>query len=611
MASILSPTSGLAGALHRPRFSLVCPNTLYDAANMANQTGSSAVYRRKVAKAAQNVYSQDDAREVSNANLPWLHAIEAFANPPRAQPSAPDLSAAVPEPAVLGASPVLVEHDRTVTDWTLKRRHAHELALSLLLRTRNMHIMPFNIACLGMTALFSGMKTAMWDLLSSMYVLPSKVWILDFCKDVSAQLLEAAPGTSSELRIACFDNCSYPFHTAHQHVNRNGFLKHTVNWFTVPVPAERFPTGTVARGAWHDGSSRFATRHRFDPRRLEVRNFKQEQWTGFIGMALDGEDILRRPAYHAPASRIHIRRPVNNVSTAAYADVDTTTTRISNEILSGAEMVLLVGDQQSYARLFWLKKYHPEVNDWFVPLPGEWHFTAHALMAIHSLWDKCFTRTFVVELGFEETVKPSWKLISLFVYYDRFYQLLIVGLVEYLADVVPDGVLMQPHMLRQAVQANVSAVYALDFLFDFGLPWLALRHGVRANRHAVIDIMWEVTFHWFRATKKTNYSLLSVYATFFRHGMKPELQKIWTDMRTIRLREDSVSNSAYDLGAVREKHRHGQARLHLRINGTKSLTRLLCLVCVCVCVVLSRCGTGEGQQVRQAVLRQEPDRPAD
>ena len=62
--------------------------------------------------------------------------------------------------------------------------------------------------------------------------------------------------------------------------------------------------------------------------------------------------------------------------------------------------------------------------------------------------------------------------------------------------------------------------------------WFRLRQAIRAGEHEIIDIMWPLAHHWFRATNKTNYSCMSVYVTFIRYGMKPELATLWTAMRT-------------------------------------------------------------------------------
>ena len=131
------------------------------------------------------------------------------------------------------------------------------------------------------------------------------------------------------------------------------------------------------------------------------------------------------------------------------------------------------------------------------------------------------------ELGFQKTIKgPKWDNVEHFVYYDRFYQLLISCLLEVFAEIIPEYYARSPELLRSTIRNNKAARYAFDFLVEFGLPWLRLRQAVRENNHTWIDLMWTYAVHWFRAAGirgKTNYAAMCVYTTFVRHGMVPEL----------------------------------------------------------------------------------------
>ena len=64
--------------------------------------------------------------------------------------------------------------------------------------------------------------------------------------------------------------------------------------------------------------------------------------------------------------------------------------------------------------------------------------------------------------------------------------------------------------------------------------------------------MWLITFHWFFATNKTNYVIMSIYVTAFRHAMVASLVRIWTVMRTASLAGHAACNVAHDLVMERE-----------------------------------------------------------
>jgi len=54
----------------------------------------------------------------------------------------------------------------------------------------------------------------------------------------------------------------------------------------------------------------------------------------------------------------------------------------------GLGAILAVGDQQSFSRLLWLKRFGKENYKRIIPLPGEFHGAVHILMVIHKLWWK-------------------------------------------------------------------------------------------------------------------------------------------------------------------------------------------------------------------------------
>lgn len=552
---------------------LIVPNLLSDPTNPKQQFGSAVVTRRLVELAASEEYHDGMLWQVSRTNENALSALWEFTT---GRPVARADAAADPEEGCDEATDEAAEARSAI-----KRQNAFEMVLSVLLRSRHIMVRPFFLQVLSVYALGCGVPGNFWSLLQSMYVLINKRTVKTFCRQVSELLrLRAHEDCGTTVKFVVMDNCSYADHITHQHVNRAGGLKHTVNWLVAPLDAARFPTGGVRRGHWHNGTGRFVSRRLFDPRRFPP--VCATLWRTYIARARGGADVLAHPtvAVRPEQSRLDCQAPVLDVETAAYADVDVCTQRIQNTQLAGTEQILIVGDQQVYIRLHWLKLHNPHRNRWFLPLPGEWHFTCHALMAVHSLWYKPMMQSIVVALGFEKSIKGperpgrgEWDSVELFVYYDRFYQMVIAGLLEHLAAIVPPNYQQNPAGLREAVKSNRAALYAIDFLLDFGLPWLQLRQAVRENNHTWIDLMWTYTLHWFRAAGmrgKTNYATLCVYVTFVRHGMVPELARIWTDMRTASLCGHPGRNVAWDFVLERMNRDAKQFVGALRLPGRVS-----------------------------------------
>ena len=88
----------------------------------------------------------------------------------------------------------------------------------------------------------------------------------------------------------------------------------------------------------------------------------------------------------------------------------------------------------------------------------------------------------------------------------------------------------------------------LRFLFDFALPWLAVRQGIRCNSSDTLDRMWSITLAWFRACGKTNYAPMAVDVLYVNSSLSAPLTNIWREQRTMSLRGNAGSNIAYDGG---------------------------------------------------------------
>ena len=86
----------------------------------------------------------------------------------------------------------------------------------------------------------------------------------------------------------------------------------------------------------------------------------------------------------------------------------------------------------------------------------------------------------------------------------------------------------------------------VKFLFEAGLPYLALRTAIRCNNAAVIDDMYKYMIVRFRAANKFLYAKLCVLNLHTSFIMKPEIRKVWDAMRTASLRGHNGRNVAWD-----------------------------------------------------------------
>ena len=452
----------------------------------------------------------------------------------------------------------------------LKKAFSTELYMSLAARTTSRDVIPFLLICLSLLALKSGVPEDTWLTLRFMGVLVNKEWITAFALDVSSQLVSRLRRKMHGcVRFVVGDNCDYQTRNVQEHTDKSGEYLHTINWLSVVVSQtlQAVLPAQLGRGAWRrPGFSRFSVRELFDPDHTDTRSLKEASWRAFMSQTQAGDDILRHPHVPKPEqTELLFEEPLLDAGTAAYADVDKWLVAVRNLFCflvgitvgcvagdeqewtpSAADLVLVVGDQQTWSRMLWLKLMHPERYSWMLPLPGEFHFTVHLLMAIHILWWHTIIFFAVNSLDSHKTIKQGWTSVEQYKYYDHFYQLTIRALALYMAEVVPPAILAKPALLLQMVQGNAAAVHAVQFLFEFGFPWLNTRQAIRSNNSRVLDVMWPLSYHWFGPTGKTNYRIMAVIVTYIRYAMIAPLSCIWTVMRTGSLSAHAGFNVAWD-----------------------------------------------------------------
>jgi hypothetical protein len=93
---------------------------------------------------------------------------------------------------------------------------------------------------------------------------------------------------------------------------------------------------------------------------------------------------------------------------------------------------------------------------------------------------------------------------------------------------------------------NSGATMMVNFLFEAGLPYLALRSAIRSNNSTVINDIYIFMINRFRASNKYLYSKLCVMSLHTCYIMKPEIRAIWDKMRTASLRGHVGRNVGWD-----------------------------------------------------------------
>ena len=178
----------------------------------------------------------------------------------------------------------------------------------------------------------------------------------------------------------------------------------------------------------------------------EHKSFRGRVWDHYSTVVGGGAglDILNHPSYDPPCpSHCSWMPHIPDVGTYAYS--------------KGFEHLLAIGDQQTFSRAIFSKRRNPLWGQMYTVLPGEWHFAVHALMAVHSLfW--CPLLCWFAEEGHGDfcvkTVIGKWDSVVRFDDYRFFHETLIVAMLVFLNELVPDAVLADPDGLREALKNN-------------------------------------------------------------------------------------------------------------------------------------------------------------
>jgi hypothetical protein len=161
-----------------------------------------------------------------------------------------------------------------------------------------------------------------------------------------------------------------------------------------------------------------------------------------------------------PADRDHViyqdHVPTDN-GTAGYADVRKLLAVLRFYVISTLSIpfAFVIGDQQSFSRMVWLKRKEPESYSFVIPFYGDFHFAVHCLMAIHSLWWGPLVGWLLETTGFcSQSINETWSSVELYNRYRFVYEVIIVGILAYLLEVLPAGALDDPGPLLEAARTQ-------------------------------------------------------------------------------------------------------------------------------------------------------------
>ncbi len=141
----------------------------------------------------------------------------------------------------------------------------------------------------------------------------------------------------------------------------------------------------------------------------ESIEFAKEVWEEFA--ARDRGEPLKN-MYKGRENNLHknnivILPPVVDRETLSYVDVKAVVDELARVYVFPflRQFVFMIGDQQVWIKLYYMRKLFPKKYGWLIPIPGGWHWTWHILKGIFHVYHELILLPFAKMLGFSKLDK--------------------------------------------------------------------------------------------------------------------------------------------------------------------------------------------------------------
>ena len=169
--------------------------------------------------------------------------------------------------------------------------------------------------------------------------------------------------------------------------------------------------------------------------------------------------------------------------------------------------VLVSGDQQTWIRMWMLRKKYADKYSWLVPIPGEWHWTWHILKAIFKIFGITILKPFADILGFSSLDLEA----NNFHYAEDLLQMVTIGIMQWIKQCMLkmkiENCTTWLHEIRSNKQAYELA-YACIYYF---ISYWYTRAVIKFNVTIEFDEIWHWWIHLFIAAGKYNYRKKTIF----------------------------------------------------------------------------------------------------
>ena len=408
------------------------------------------------------------------------------------------------------------------------------LIVSLALRLRSQLNCPEFTVSLSLLAYQSNIPRRFWDVLSHLRILMSYRWTEEFCIMCLQHEVPLPFVRSKYVAVCCYDNCDYYIRHSYNTIATKSEYFHAVNWYSRHVPLAWEPDPMPANA--------FVTPRKVIGLNMSPDYLEHTELLDFcanlIG-SLHSDEINNYPPdpNQGEPTPHQVGTPLVNIATSSYQDncvVMWYIHYIISLVLPALTFMFIVGDEQTFDRMIKLKTARPNVYDWLIPIPGEFHFVGHVNQAILRLWWGMLLQPCSIVLQREDINRDAG--MKKFNQHDEFLFMCITAIHMWFEHVFGHDCLCNEPYLRDVCKDNATSTLLLDFMYCDGMPYAALRRLLRKSpdpgRRGVLNLFYAYYCMRLRATNKYLYSMLCVHYLWTVENLHPSLYSIWAMVYT-------------------------------------------------------------------------------
>ena len=275
-------------------------------------------------------------------------------------------------------------------------------------------------------------------------------------------------------------------------------------------------------------------------------------------MAANGSMFDRPQTMPTWKAHLTYHQPMWGVLQSSYEHVEDELNTLRNWHLD-KQILFVGGDGLSIMRVNWLLQKFPDLyidsSPLIIPVQGEAPHGVYHIM--HAGW-RLYLR-FIRKCA--EYLDPDNRNINKQVVDDppvrdfnnsmHFLYRMMRACSEYLLFIcaTPGGIdINAPDDFVNACERNIDLAWVVHFLYDFAFLLMEFKNAVRSNRSDDLDQLWREFLHLGRpnTSNKHQYCPMAIMRIFWSQAMRPELQQLYVNMRSIPMTYNRGARVGWD-----------------------------------------------------------------